>query len=638
MNALNRLFLLLLSLLLMAEGACAGYGPYSELDQSRIIQIERLLDRKPSGLGPICDDRQWWGSSLVQDRTTELRRSAETLLKKPFPAWDDGAYLDYSHTGSRLKGDWMMEARKAWLYPLVVAECVEYKGRFLPAIEKTLTELASQPAWNWPAADRNLRNFRDHDYEVDLLAADTAHELAQTLYMLGDKIPTAVRASVVQALNIRIFNPLRRSIKAESKDNGWLKTDDNWNAVCLKGSIGAALTVIDDRRDRALFAAAAEQFIKNYVFGFTEDGYTREGPEYWNYGFSHFVQLREILARATHGHIDLFNDEKVDAMAMYGFRIEMMPNNIAAFGDALPNVRIDDLTRAYTNQALQLGFSERLSALPIPVSQRPHDAPIFRAILSLLDQPASLGRTSTRFSTVDRFHSYFGSVGVLVSRPTSSERLAVTIKAGGNGNHSHNDIGSYTIGMGLEQPVGDVGAPRYTSKTFSRERYSIPSISSWGHPVPVVDGVLQSEADKLSPHVISTHFSDQRDEIMIDMAVAYKQPIIKSLTRDLVHQRGNGGQISIIDQFEYTRPGTFEVALTTLGRWRQDKDGSLDFWKANEHLRVNIDASAPWTMEAANSSAEGLTFTRLSIRLVNPSVSGYIKAVYSPYVTSTNIQ
>lgn len=620
----------LLITLTLATSAQARDGPAVELAQSRIGTIEAQLDAKPGGLGPTCDDRQWWSAASVQARSAAIRDAANTLLQQPFPAWDQEAYLEFSRTGARPQGERMMNARNAWLYPLVIGECVEGKGRFLPAIANTLTEIARQPTWTWPAHDRTLHNVRDHNYEVDLLAADMAHELAQALYMLGDRISNEVRAAVLDAMNDRIFNPLRKSLLSGINNHWWLRTNNNWNAVCLKGSVGAALAVLEDRHDRALFVAAAEQFIRNYVSGFTEDGYTPEGPGYWNYGFSHFTQLRELLSVATHGRIDLFNDPKVQTMAMYGYRIEMLPNNIAAFGDASPKTRMDELTRAYANKVFQFGFSQRLSSVPLPTPIAPYDAPLFRAVLALRDQPAALGAGTTMASVKDGRQTYFASVGVLVSRPGPDDKLGVTIKAGGNGNHSHNDIGSYTIGLGQEQPVGDVGAPVYSVKTFSKDRYAIPSISSWGHPVPVVDSALQVEADTRSPGVLSTSFSETRDEITINLADAYVQQNLKSLTRTLVHIRGHGGHITITDRFEYHKSGAFEVALTTLGHWKHNDDGSIDLWQNTEYLRITIDASAPWELQADTSTAEGLTFTRLSLRLKDSTTHGFISASYAP--------
>lgn len=616
-----------LSLLVLALPAEAGLA---EIPLERVTALTAQMADKPRGLGPVCANREAWSARVVAERTAEVRKTAEKFLTQDFPPWDQEIYLEYSRKGSRPNGEKMMNARKAWLYPLTLAECVEGQGRFIAAIERTLTELNAQPTWTWPAHDRTLRNVRDHNYEVDLLAADTAHDVAQALYMLGDWVQPVLRQQTLAALNQRVFEPLRKRFSGASKDHFWLRADHNWNAVCLKGTVSAALTILTDKSDRGLFAAAGEHYIQHYVSGFSPDGYTTEGPGYWNYGFSHFVALRDMLLQATAGQLDLFADAKVRNMAMYGYRIEMLPNNIAAFGDASTKTRMDDFTRAYANDVLGLGQSHHLAEVNIGGSQSSNDAPLAKAALLLFGQPQALLAPADPEATFIGLHSYFNSVGVLVSRPAPGNTLAVSIKAGGNGNHSHNDIGSYTIGLGTEQPMGDVGTTQYSAKTFSKERTTIAGIGSWGHPVPVVAGALQGEADKIKPRVLSTRFANDADEITINMADAYTAPLLRSLTRTLVHTRTLSGAVTVTDRFEFAQPASFEVAMTTLGRWQQNPDGSIELWRKDAHLVAHIESSAPWTIQAEDSNEEGLRFTRLGIRLTSPQKSGFVTVRFEP--------
>jgi hypothetical protein len=333
---------------------------------------------------------------------------------------------------------------------------------------------------------------------------------------------------------------------------------DAWTTTAVVERTAEARRAAEKLLDRAMFAAAGEHFIQNYVSGFSPEGYTSEGPGYWVYGFSHFAVLREMLMQASGG-------------------------------------------------------------------QSGNDAPLAKAALLLFAAPRLVAADGEALAHDIGLHSYFDSVGVLVSRPDPGGDLAVSIKAGGNGNHSHNDIGSYTVGLGTEQPTGDVGSTRYSAKTFSKERYTIPAISSWGHPVPVVAGALQAEADKITPKVLATRFSETSDAITINMADAYTVPVLRSLTRTLVHARANQGFVTVTDRFAFSRPSTFEVAITTLGNWKQNADGSIDLWQKSEHLRAHIESSSAWTLRAENSNEEGLAFTRLAIALDSPQNSGYMQ-------------
>ncbi|MDB5801300.1 MAG: hypothetical protein JWL63_2239 [Rhodocyclales bacterium] len=618
---------LYLALSMWVSVHAARAAGYAELDANRVAQLVVQVDEMPRGTGPRCNDRAAWDAVALGGRLAAVKNAAEQLLTQGFPAWSDDAYLQYSSKGTRPEGERMMNARKAWLYPLVLAECLEGKGRFVPAIERTLMELDTQPTWTWPAHDATLRNFRRHDYEVDLLAADTAHDLAQTLYMLGDQLAPTLKQQTMVALEARVFAPMRRSFVDGGKDHWWLQADHNWNAVCLKGVVGAALAVLPTREDRALFVAAGEHYIRKYVAAFPADGYSPEGPGYWNYGFSHFTELRELLMQSTAGKLDLFADPRVRNIALYGFRIEMLPGNIAAFGDASRNTKMDDFTRAYANEVLALGMPQRLSGLPLAASQPPNSAPVAKAAMILFAQPASAGSTGT--STQVGLHSYFDQVGVLISRPAANERIGVSIKAGGNGNHSHNDVGSYAIGLGAEQPTGDMGMTVYSAKTFSKQRYTIKGINSYGHPVPVVAGQLQREATKLMPKVLATRFSDEFDEITLDMSSAYYDSSLKTLTRSLRHERAGSGAVQIEDRFLFEQPETFEVALIVGGSWRMQSDDTLELWQKNEHLMAYIEASAPYEIISEKVDDEGLAFTRLAVRLKGTQSAGFVRVRYT---------
>lgn len=615
--------LLLAVLLLVAPVHAARFA---EIDEARVAAIAAWLPATPQGIGPTCADRTAWDQPALAARLAALSKEAEKLLKQPFPAWDDNAYLEYSRNGSRPNGERMMNARKAWLYPLVIAECLENKGRFLPAIERTLAELNAQPTWTWAAHDKNLRNFKNRDYEVDLLAADMANDIAQALYMLGDAISPAVRQQTRAELEARIFAPLRRTFATGNKDNWWLKADHNWNAVCLKGTVAATLTALPDRQDRALFAVAGEHYIQRYLAGFPNDGYSLEGPGYWNYGFSHFVELREVLMQATDNRLDLFSDPKVRNIALYGARIEMLPGNIAAFSDANAKEKIDAFTLAYSNEALGLGLPLKLAAVPVSANRGGNSAPLSVAAMQLFSRPHVIANQA---ETLDPLRSYFDQVGVLVTRaaPGSGSKLAASIKSGGNANHSHNDIGSYSIALGSEQPTGDVGRPAYSSKTFSKARYTIKAINSYGHPVPVVAGELQQNATQVKPKVLAPRFTPETDEITLDLAPAYDVWSLKSLTRTLRHERANGGTITIEDRFEYGWERNFETALTTLGNWQQLPNGTLELWQKSERLHVRIEASAPYELIGEKIDEEGLAFTRIAIRLKERQQAGWVRLV-----------
>jgi hypothetical protein len=161
---------------------------------------------------------------------------AEPLLQREFPAWSDSLYLDFSRTGRRPPGEAMLRDRAAWLEPLVTAECVENRGRFLPLLGKVPKGRAAEPTWTLPAHDRGLENFQRRQYSVDLRSAALAVDLAQALYLLGGRLPADVPAKVMAALEQRVFGPVRASI-GSGKDHWWLGSHRWPTATGCSGSV-----------------------------------------------------------------------------------------------------------------------------------------------------------------------------------------------------------------------------------------------------------------------------------------------------------------------------------------------------------------------------------------------------------------
>jgi hypothetical protein len=660
--------------LLHNTAAYAQHTPHAQWlnDRRELSQMwEKALPATPSGLGPACNDRSAWSSPAIQERAKTIIARADSIVRQPFAPWNDEDYLLFTQKGSRAEGERMMNARRMWLYPVVVAECLTWNGKYLPYIEKGMRELIAQRSWIWPAHDRELKSFRGANHDVDLNGANLAHELAQASHMLGDRLPNELRSALLLEMRRRIFEPVLASADRASQDrastrgNTWLWADHNWNAVCLKGVVSAALTVLPDVRERAQFAALGQWHSRYFISGFPDDGYSTEGAGYWNYGVGHFVQLRHMLMIHSRNSIDLFTGNfgpssapefasRIQAIALYPQRIIMSPGNAAAFGDANAHFYADDLTYSYlAHSAPNWGVQARLAWRDLPVRSSPllPWAPLPDAANLLWSEPILMANASkppnVAALSVPSRSDFFNQAGVLTSRGTSVHHLSISIKAGGkgggNGNHSHDDIGSYAIGISDQQPLGDVGLPRYSAKTFSKDRRTISSINSWGHPVPLVDGEKQKDAKLVSAPVLSISQTALKDEILIDMRDAYNVSVLNALTRRMVHQRasapdGHNASVILEDRFEAKRPIEFEVALTTLGKEPQVlPDGSYQFesmprgtTQAAQRVKVSIQTSAPWQWTQTLVEEEGIRFYRSAVRLQNKQANGSIKLIITP--------
>ena len=615
------------ALILLATSAVAA--ELVELNPARVAEIEAMLPAQPAGFGRPISDRIFWSDEKTHATAGSTLADAEKLLGQKFPAWSDDLYLDFSRTGTRPPGEKMLKARRNWLAPLVVAECLENQGRFLPLLNQILAEFAGEPTWTLPAHDGSLDNFHRKKYFVDLEASAFSADLAEALYLLGDRLDPAVRRQVMAALEERIFNPIRHSL-ATGKGTYWLGSksapvQNNWNAVCLAGVVGAARTLLPDRHDRALFIAAGEHYSAYFINGFRDDGYCDEGPGYWAFGFGRYAILREILASATGGRVELFSQPKIENIVLYGLRIQMLDQSVPPFADCRFGTKADTNLISYFNQVLNLG-----------AAGYNQNSAFGREKLATLFMTATpiVARQNRRVTEIDLIglRSFFDQAGVLVCRPApgSSNRLSVAIKSGGNSSHSHNDIGSFVIASGGQELVGDPGGPHaYNNKVFGPERYTYKILNSFGHPVPVVAGQLQLDATKIHPKVIATHFTEKQDEISIDLKPAYAVPALKKLVRTLRYSRSGTGAVEVEDAVVFKKPAALELALPNFGSCIQMDQQTIEFAFGGEKLQATIET--PDGFELTSERIEELgapAFTRIEVKLLKPVLSATVKVKF----------
>jgi hypothetical protein len=589
-----------LAVLLAAPGLVRAQT-YPGLSDARIAQIAQMLPVQPASFGVPCSDRAAW-EPVARDFQSSVEQ-AERFIASPLPPWNDDAYQLYYKTGDRKTGESMMHAHDGQLGPLVLAECAEWKGRFLPRIEEELDALSAQRSWVEPAHTM---------HRVDLNAASQAHVVAEALYLLGDKLPADVRQRAMAGLDSHVFGFMMQSFKGIHPDS-WLHVHSNWNSVCLDGTVGAALAVLPSREDRALYVAAAEHFSPNYLFSFKDSGYDEEGIGYWVYGFSNYVELRQEIWQATSGKLDFFDTPKARKAALFGFQFAMMPGVYASFADAHFGSRPDPNLLAAINSIFQLGMGSTLE----PPRRSPFEGALPEAVLAafpLHSQWKGNGEGSS--SDLIGIRTYYADAGVLVDRPVPGGDLAITIKDDGNGPHSHNDIGAYAIGLNGTQPLGDPGGPSYyTADTFSRRRLESKLINSWGHPVPEVDGTLQLDATRVKLPPATARLTPAEDTISMDITSAYNDPNLKKLVRTMHFVRKDGGSIEIDDQFDVAGPADIIESLPTHGTCRQIDARTLEFDYQNARLLVTVDAPVKFTITQTPLVDHGTAFTRVTAEM-----------------------
>jgi hypothetical protein len=603
----------------------------ANLDPKRIEAIAALLPEKPSGFGKPISDRAAWETLGKQPAFRRIVAKAELLLSTPFPDSPDELYLEFSVNGNRENYQKVASERRSQVQIFTLAECVENQGNYLPALEEVINELCLERTWVLPAHDKKLENFDLKTTDIDLVSSALAWELAMSDYLLGDKLKPEVRDTLRRNVEARVLNPFRQMATGIREDNFWLRTTNNWNAVCLAGVTGTALALVEKREDRAFFAAAAEFYIKNFLKGFTPDGYCSEGVSYWNYGFGHYVLLTEALRQATGGRLDLMEAPEARPAALYGTRIEIQNGICPAFADCPVNAQPDSDLLAYLDRRYGLGLNRKV--------EPGVNGSLFETLLYA--NPGVFPETKSSeprpANTAER--EWFSDAGVYIGRPDAKTepKLAVALKGGHNDeHHNHNDVGSYQVVLNNTVPLVDPGSEVYTARTFSGQRYESQVLNSFGHPVPRVAGKLQETGRQAEGKIVREDFSGMGDTLIVDLKSAYAVPELERLERTFTYLRTDRPRFLVSDLVAFNNPEKFETTLITFGTSEEVKPGVLEIREKGEVLRVTIETGGkPFDIvkEILNEDLQtDRKPTRIAIRLRNPVLQATVRLTMEPVV------
>jgi hypothetical protein len=581
---------------------------------------------------PSCNDRSFWDSYTMPK---PFIQAVQYFMKTPIPDWNDEVYLDYRKTGQRLEGQRMLWARQIRLPYLVLAECKFNNRTFLGAVESTLVALSTQRSWAYPVADYDLKYFTGKMYFMDLSSASIAENIGLALYLLDDILSSSTKNISINALNTRVFNPLKTLFNGTDISLWtvfwWVSSFSNINAVIWAGVLITSFCV-QNSTDRSYFAQKGIRYSVRYLDSFWADGYASEGVGYWNLGFLNYAMVRQTLYEGTGGSYDAFRDPKAAYAALFSKEFGMSYGDAASFGDSHFDLYFSPSIVQYVDRSFKKIQGE--SAFELPFANL--KVTYYLSSLTPEKIPVVNGMSTPGMASLRR---YYNESGVLVVRPNNlinSQGLYATIKLCGNlVGHSHDDIGSYVISVNGVKLTGDVGGPLYyDASTFSSKRYNNPLMNSFGHPVPVVNGNLQRRATvacnsgSKSVRVLWKKFTESADSIAYNMTGAYNESLLNSLTRIMSYKRLDS-LIVITDKVNFTQPCTFEDVLVSKKSWIFTSNSTGYFSDKNETLYVTIASNVPFLLSQTQWISYKVNFTRIGIRLLGSVLSATVTIKFS---------
>jgi hypothetical protein len=218
-------------------------------------------------------------------------------------------------------------------------------------------------------------------------------------------------------------------------------------------------------------------------------------------------------------------------------------------------------------------------------------------------------RTAKKADALGR-DAWYPALHLMTAREKAgtTDGFYLAVQASGNArSHGHNDTGSFIIFHDGEPVFIDPGVEAYTAKTFSPERYTIWTMQSAFHNLPLINGVMQHEGEYVASDVkYST--SDASAGMTMNLARAYPEPAgVKRWIREIALDR-KAGAVRITEDFDLAKNAP--VALTFMTSREPVESGRGVFsvkGKNGKDVSLKYDAAAlRFTSERIDLVDEGM--------------------------------
>lgn len=532
---------------------------------------------------PDYNNRQAW-ENLPEDTRKSIVKRGEVYLNFTWPDLKATDYLLFTRTGERDKVDNMNKQRDGALNALLMAELVEGKGRFMDDLVNGVFKLCETTYWGSSAhfylygyeggLDNPTTNLPDlQNPAIDIMGSDAASTLAWIYYFMRaefDKISPVISRRIKYELETKFLQPYY-----QRNDFWWMYgrggegNVNNWNLWCNLNMLKIILLVEDDLQKKQ------DGFYKNlssvdvFINGYPRDGSCSEGPSYWGAAVGRLFNYLDLVSKVSDGKIDIFNNEKVREMGRYIYR--------AYISNGMYYTNYSDAPAKLDQGAERIYRIGQLIDDPVMKS--------FGAFLNSkntgdTDERDRRSRTSIEnlFNPVDwkdtkpvepLLAEYFfpdWDVAIARDKQGTTNGFYFCAKGGSNGEqHNHNDVGSFMLYYNGLPVFIDVGVGTYTRETFGKQRYSIWTMQSNYHNLPVINGQGQVNGGEHKAVQSKYNASAGKVSFSTNLAKAYSDEAkVNSWIRSYTLERCKRFVINDVYQLSENRGGSTVNFMTTL--------------------------------------------------------------------------
>ena len=447
---------------------------------------------------PAYSDREGWNSLLNDEDRQTLIKAGEKMLDYKWQVIRATDYLEYERSGERNIMQNPYEANRKAINVLMMAELAEGKGRFIDQLINSVFFSCEMTSWVLSAhlprqsTKRSMPDWREQI--IDLGSGNYGSMLAWVYYFFHDtfdKADPVISLRLRHELQERILDPYMENDREWWMAFYWKPGEiiNNWNPWCNSNVLQCYLLLENDRDKLTDAVWRTMQSVDKFINFVKSDGACEEGTSYWGHAAGKMYDYLQILSDGTNGKVSLFNNPMIRRMGEYISRSYVGDGWVVNFADASAKGGGD--TPLIYRYGRAVGSEEMMQfAAYLLKGKRPtiplgNDA--FRTLQCVLlnkeleqtkpahNVPACTWYPETEFCYLTNNSGWF-----------------LATKGGfNNESHNHNDAGTFSLYINNTPILIDAGVGTYTRQTFSSERYSIWTMQSNYHNLPMINGVPQ---------------------------------------------------------------------------------------------------------------------------------------------------
>ncbi len=556
------------------EQGGAAQAPRVPKRYLRTVVDEALRRRRLAPPGawhpyPRAGDRAAW-ARVPADVAAALVARADAWLGTEWPQLPASLFLEFAENGNRTRYEQRYFERRSRLAGLVLAECVQGQGRYLHAIADGVWHVCEETFWGLPAHSgmqkRGVGLPDAGEPVIDLFAAETGVTLAYVHELVGDQLRT-----VSPLLPVRIAAEVKRRILDPGlarDDFKWMGLKDkkeplnNWTSWIASSWLEANLLLEADPARRIAATLKICGCLDGFLEDYSDDGACEEGPGYWTLSAGPYLDSLMALDSATGGAVGLTSDPFVRRMGHYVLDVHVAGDWYVNYGDAHAKVHhspplLHRFGRATGDADLAAFGAFRAPTRGVELSDQGRLARDVADVLEIARMRETPGRDALQRA------SWYPALGLMTARARGGwgEGFFLAVQAASNArSHGHHDSGSFIVFHDGQPVFVDPGVEAYTAKTFSKDRYTIWTMQSGWHNLPLVGGRMQAGRDARDR---ASRLRADDAGMTMDLATAYgPEAGIKTWERRIALDR-DAGTVNLRETFALSTPVPVALVFVT---------------------------------------------------------------------------